>query len=287
MSPLIGAVLGFGVGLGLLIIAAAWAGLLTTGRPVAAPRSGRRRHADRVWLRAGCAVAAAAVVGVATGWVTLVVAAVIAGWVAPSLVGLGARRRRQMARTEAVAMWAEQLRDMIRSSAGLNEAINRSATVAPDAIAPQVRALVVWAQRGDLPGALRRFAVEVDDSLADMVVNALLIAEKRAVNNLAGLLTAITVSARDAIESELRLTAARARIFRTSQLIGGIVALFTVLLVAVSGDYLAPFATLTGQLVLAGLLGLVAAAVAMMAALSRPAQTPRLLQLSNDAVDYR
>jgi len=195
---------------------------------------------------------------------------------------LGARRNTLLARTEAVAVWAEQLRDMIRSSGGLSEAINRSATVAPPAIATEVRALAVWAQRGDLPAALRRFASEVDDTLADSIVTALLIAERRSVKDLAGLLSAATESARDSVALQHSLVAARARVYRTSQLIGIIVAFFTGLLIVVSRDYLAPFGTVTGQIVLVGLLALVGTAVAMMVSLSRPPRTPRLLRVTNE-----
>ena len=53
------------------------------------------------------------------------------GWLAPSFVGLRARRRRQLARSEAIAVWAEMLRDLLVSNAGLHEAIGKSARVAP------------------------------------------------------------------------------------------------------------------------------------------------------------
>ena len=53
------------------------------------------------------------------------------GWLVPSFVGLRARRRRQLARSEAMAIWAEMLRDLLVSNAGLHEAIGKSARVAP------------------------------------------------------------------------------------------------------------------------------------------------------------
>ena len=281
MSPAVGAFVGFGFGLGILLIAAAWTGQLTAPTARALSTTRRRRGVDRIGLRVVLAVTAAAAAGLLTRWPVLTVAAGAAGWLAPSLFGLTARRRQLLARTEAVAMWTGQLRDLIRSSAGLNEAVHRSAGLAPAAIASEVRMLSVWSQRGDLAGALRRFAVALDDPLADTVVNALLIAERRAVSDLVGLLSALGESANANVEAQLRIGAARARIFRTGQLIGIITALFAGALLIVSRHYLAPFATVTGQVVLAGILGFVAVAVAMMVSLSKPAPAPRLLRIED------
>ena len=61
------------------------------------------------------------------------------GWMIPTFVGLRARRRRQLARSEAIAIWAEMLRDLLVSNAGLHEAIGKSARVAPAAIRDEVQ----------------------------------------------------------------------------------------------------------------------------------------------------
>ena len=90
-------------------------------------------------------VVGAAFVGWWTRWPVAAVAAGLVGWLTPSFVGLRARRRRQLARSEAVAAWAEMLRDLLVSNAGLHEAIGKSARVAPEAIRGEVRALYVRA----------------------------------------------------------------------------------------------------------------------------------------------
>ena len=54
-----------------------------------------------------------------------------AAWVAPMLVGVRRRRDRLTRRSEAVAAWAEMLRDTIASHAGSQEAIAVTARVAP------------------------------------------------------------------------------------------------------------------------------------------------------------
>jgi hypothetical protein len=183
-------------------------------------------------------------------------------WTIPSFVGLRARRRRQLARSEAIAIWAEMLRDLLVSNAGLHEAIGKSARVAPAAIRDEVRALYVRTQRGDLASALTRFADEMDDAIADTLVTALLIADQRAVSDLGEML------------------ATRARTYRTAQLIAVIVAFFVGLLVVTNRDYMEPFGTVVGQLVLTAIAGLVGVSIWAMVVLSRPARSARLLRVS-------
>ena len=66
----------------------------------------------------------------------------------------------------------------------------------------------------------------MDDSIADTVVTALLIADQRAVSDLGEMLAAVAKSTRDTVAMQLRVNAARARTYRTAQLIAGIVAFF-------------------------------------------------------------
>jgi len=170
------------------------------------------------------------------------------------------------------------------SNAGLHEAIGKSARVAPAAIRDEVRALYVRAQRGDMAAALSRFADDMDDAIADTVVTALQIAEQRAVSDLGAMLAAVATSTRETVAMQLRINAARARTYRTAQLIAGIVAFFVGLLVLANRDYMAPFGSVTGQLVLVGVGALVAAAVWAMVVLSRPARAERLLRVERPRV---
>ena len=274
-SPLVGGLLGAGIGVGILICVAAWSGLLDR-----AARHDRVPKVDRVRLRCALAAAGAGLAFWATGWIAAAAALALAGWTAPSIVGLRARRRQEMARTEAVAAWAEMLRDLLTSNAGLQEAIGKSSRVVPPAIADEVAALYVRAQRGDLAGALHRFAAELANPIADTVVAALLIAERRVASDLGGMLAAVATSTRETVAMELRVAAARARIYRTSQLIAAIVGFFIGILVIMNRSYMEPFGTFVGQLVLIGVVGLVVAAIVTMLSLSRPNQTARLLDVN-------
>lgn len=275
-SPLVGGLLGAVGGVGALMVVAAWFGVLDG--PAMALQQGARRI-DRVLARLGLALAAGAVAWWWTGWIAAAAALAWLGWVAPSLAGVRTKRRKEIARSEAVAVWAEMLRDLLLANAGVREAIGKTARVAPPAIADEVRALEVRAQRGELAGALQRFAADLDDPIADTVIVALLLAERRSVSNLSGMLSAVATSTRETVAMQLRVNATRARTYRTSQLIAGVVAFFTGLLLVTNREYMEPFGTVTGQLVLVGVTGLLAVAIGTMLALSRPARTPRLLRV--------
>jgi hypothetical protein len=272
-APLVGGLLGAGVGLGLFVAGAGWRGLLDR------PRRPRRNHpVDQLTLRIGLTVAGLLLAGWWTRWPAVMLSCAALGWLGPSLLGLRGKRRRQLARSEAVASWAEMLRDLLVSNAGLHEAIGRSARVAPPAIRAEVKALYVRTQRGELSAALDRFAEETDDGVADTVVTALQIADQRAVSDLGGMLAAVANSTRETVATQLRINAARARIYRTAQLIAGTVAFFIGVLVLTNRDYMAPFGSAVGQVVLAVVAALIAVAIWGMVVLSRPVRAPRLLR---------
>jgi tight adherence protein B len=281
VNALLGAVIGGGVGLGVFLAVAGWSGVLE-GAPHR-PRRALRIDADRLVVRCGLVLVGVVVAMWATGWVVAVAAFGLLGWMIPSFVGLRAGRRRRLARAEAVAVWAEMLRDLLVSNAGLHEAIGRSARVAPSPIRDEVKALYVRAQRGDLSSALGRFADEMDDAIADTVVTALQIADQRAVSDLGAMLAAVATSTRETVAMQLHINAARARIYRTAQLIAGIVAFFVFLLVATNPEYMEPFGTMVGQTVLAAVVALIGVSVWAMVLLSRPARAPRLLRVPGRA----
>jgi len=284
VSPaLVGGLIGAAFAVGLLLVVAGWRGEIGPARRRTAGT--RTARFDRLAWRAGLAAGGVALAAWWTRWPAAMVALGLLGWVTPSFVGLRARRRRQLARSEAIAIWAEMLRDLLVSNAGLHEAIGKSARVAPAAIRHEVAALYVRAQRGDLSSALSRFADELDDPIADTVVVALQIADQRAVSDLGSMLAAVATSTRDTVAMQLRVNAARARTYRTAQLITIVVGFFVGLLVLANRDYMEPFGTPTGQVVLAVVAGVVALSIWAMVVLSKPAQAPRLLAV--DAATVR
>ena len=182
-----------------------------------------------------------------------------------------------VARSEAIAAWAEMLRDTISSHAGLQEAIGITAQVAPAAIRNEVQALSVRAERGSLTDALRQFAVDVDDPVADLVVASLAIAAERQAQRLSDLLSQIAVSAREQTAMRLRVETGRARTYASSKALVAITFGLAVVLMVFSPTFMEPYDTATGQLVLIGIGALFAGALWGLVQLGRPATSPRLL----------
>ncbi|MBV9381884.1 MAG: type II secretion protein F, partial [Streptosporangiaceae bacterium] len=121
------ALLGVGVGVGLLLVIIGWRGVDANRRPGPFGRARSRRSAaakdQRQALRIGLAVAVGVLAGVATGWVVGAVLAGLAVWALPRVLGRDPEQARRVARIEAIATWTEMLRDTLSAAAGLEQAI--------------------------------------------------------------------------------------------------------------------------------------------------------------------
>ncbi len=271
MRALAGAIVGLLAAGGLWLAIVGWAGV---------PEYPRRRASirwDDVWWRASLVVGSFAIAVLITGWPAAGVLAAATALVAPMLLGVRRRRDEAMARSDGIAAWAEMLRDTISSHAGLQEAIGITAQVAPAAIRTEVQALSVRAERGSLTDALRQFAVDVDDPVADLVVASLVIAAERQAQRLSDLLSQIAVSAREQTAMRLRVETGRARTYASSKALVAITFGLAVVLMVFSPTFMEPYDTATGQLVLIGIGALFAGALWGLVQLGRPTSSPRLL----------
>lgn len=142
---------------------------------------GAPRARSTVRLPAVVTVATASLVAVVSGWIIpSVVVGAIAGWLAHSM-----RRRRSgvdvsVERTEALASWVENVRDVLQSGNQPVGAIGATTETCPPSIRPQVRLLFARLSAGQPAEVVfRRFADEMDEPLADLVAVGLLIAVSR------------------------------------------------------------------------------------------------------------
>ncbi|MBS3939873.1 MAG: type II secretion system F family protein [Actinobacteria bacterium] len=245
---LIGAVCGAALGLGMLLVVLGMRGIPPVDHPPA-----RRMSEQPHWLfRSAVASIAALIAFLVTGWP---VGALLAGLVAavlPSTLGRMRLEATSVAHTEAVAAWTEMLRDTLSAAAGLEEAIAATAEAAPEPIREEVERLGRRLERGSLPDALERFADELANPAADLVVAALLTAARREARELVPLLTALAVSARSEAEMRLRVHVSRARIRTAVRVVVGTLGIFAGGLLLFNRPYLAPYGTAVGQLVLFG-----------------------------------
>jgi Flp pilus assembly protein TadB len=247
------ALLGAGTGLGLVLVMVGWRRRTLGAFPVSMPwhRLGDRVSRDRLLVRLAGVMGAVVVVGALTGWPVAAVLAGLGAWALPSVLGGAKVRAREVARTEAIAGWAEMLRDTLSAAAGLEQAIVATASVAPLPIRDEVVALAGRLDKERLVPALRRFADELADPTGDLVVAALVLAAGHEARRLSELLGSLAAAARDQAAMQLRIEAGRARIRTSTRVVVGSTLVFAAGLIVLNRSYLEPFSTPLGQAVLA------------------------------------
>jgi tight adherence protein B len=271
--------LGAGTGLGLVLVIVGWRS--TESRTRRMPNALSRLRRDRLALRIGAAAIAAVLVGAVTSWPIGALLAGIAAFSLPAMLGGANERARQVARTEAIAGWAEMLRDTLSAAAGLEQAIVATAPVSPVPIRAEVASLAQSLQRDRLVPALRQFAAELADPTGDLVVAALVLAAGHEAKRLSELLGSLAGAARDQAAMQLRIEAGRARIRTSTRVVIGVTVVFAAGLVLLNRSYLSPFGTPQGQAVLAVIGLLFGGAFWWLARMGRPALPERFLALDS------
>ena len=165
--------------------------------------------------------------------------------------GGGRAGRRQLEKIEALAAWTESLRDTATAAAGLEQAIPATVGAAHAAAAP-VRELAARLDgRVPLPEALARFADDVDDPAADMVVAALSLNARQRAGGLERILTSLAASSRAELEMRRKVELERRALRRQAQRIALAVLGFIALQAVFARGWVEPYSTPLGQLVLA------------------------------------
>lgn len=246
--PLMG-LLGLGTGCGLVLLIRAWRFPVSAAAPARRPRRREpRRYAGR-WLTV--AAGSGLLVGAITGWVVGGLLAAMGGWSLPRILGYGTADREKTTRIEAIAGWTEMLRDTLAAAAGLEQTILATAPAAPEAIRPQVADLAVRLEHGErLNPALRHLADDLDDPTADLVLAALILASEHQARQLASLLGELAVTARAQVEMRHRVEAGRTRTRTTMRVVVITTLTFAGVLILFNPQFLTPYNSMTGQLIL-------------------------------------
>ena len=270
-AALAGALIGGGIA---VAVAGARSGTLLVARE-SLPRKERRPAANRL-ARAGMGVGTAVVVLGATGWPLAAFLAGTAGTVLPGLTAGRRQRIDQRAVVEAIAAWTEMLRDAVASGRGVQEAVAITAPLAPAALREATLSLRARSVRGPLAPALRAFADEVADPMADLVAATLSLAATREVRELSDLLGALARTTRQRAALRMAAEAGRAGMRTTARAIGGLTVALLAGLIALQPAYLAPYATPAGQVVAAAAAGWFGLGFWGLSRLGQPAPTRRL-----------
>ena len=204
----------------------------------------------------------------------------------PRLLGGGRAGRQQLEKIEAIAAWTESLRDTASAAAGLEQAIPATTTAAHPLLRGPVRELSARLDgRVPLPEALARFADDVDDPAADMVVAALSLNAKQRAGGLDRILSALATSSRAELEMRRKVEHERRLLRRQAQRIALAVVGFVALQVVFARGWVAPYSTALGQFVLAIIAGVFVAAFVRMRSLSSAQPEPRFLTSSDHRTD--
>jgi tight adherence protein B len=199
-----------------------------------------------------------------TALIVTSVVALVSGWIVPSCVigGIvgwlaGALRRRQagddagVERTEALASWVENVRDVLQSGNQPIGAIGATTETCQRSIRPQVLSLFARLSAGQ-PADLtfRRFADEMDEPLADLVAVGLLIAVSRGAET-EEVLSALAAQARHQADRRRVVEAERAPMRREVWMVSLVMcALLGAVFMFARSSYLSAYDDLSGQLFL-------------------------------------
>lgn len=187
------------------------------------------------------------------------IAALVIFW--PQMFGGQRLEQTQIIQLEALVMWTESLRDTITARASLEQAIPSTASSAPAAIRPALKRLIgLIRSRVPLDRALLALSAELNDGSADKVLGALILNTRQRGSGLAAVLTSLAAAARAELDQRRQISAGRATMRRSVQLVVIITLAFAVFLVLFSREYVKPYASVGGQFALAVVVALFAAA---------------------------
>lgn len=266
---------------GLLLSAHA----LTAPEPLARPRRRRLRPAssvDRPAVRRqrmlwGAAAVAAAAVWLVSGWPVGGVLVGLAVVGVPWLLAQFSASNAAVERLEALQEWVRRTSDILAAGGGLEQTLIRSARTAPEPIQTEVATLAARLQaRWPTARALLAFADDLDDAAGDLVVGALLLGAELRGPGLARVLTELAGSLSEEVTMRRKVEADRAKPRANARWL----LLITVAaagLAALNGDYLAPYGTGLGQLVLAAICALIVGCLLWMRRLTVAAPSTRFL----------
>ena len=276
MSTLLVVLVGAVVGVGVVLLVSA----LTPREPstVAAPESAVLKRLRSFGNRLPLAVGAGLLVLLLTGWVVAAVSTggLVLGWNA--LFGGAGGERLAITRIEALAAWTESLRDTVAGAVGLEQAIPATAYAASPVISGELMTMAdrlrVWVP---LPVALQRFAEDMNDASADLIIAALILNSKLRGPGLRDVLTSLAESARAELDMRQRVDAGRRSTRRSVQIVIGVTVAFVVGLAIFNPAYVEPYDSPVGQLMLLVVIAFFAVGIMWLRKLSRFEMPARFL----------
>ena len=278
MNPLVPAlvsVLGVGGVMGLV------AGLRRVPVPAGAPKTTRflTRLAivpRRVLISGLLAAGAGVLVALLSGWVIAIVLFPLAAIGLPVLLGVSDESH-TIERLEGLAEWTRNLAGVITVGVGLEGALVATLRTTPDVIRPEVTTLVSRIRsRWNTAEALRAFADQFNDSTCDLVAATLILAAQKRADGLSQILSGLAESVSAEVAARRHLEADRSKPRQTARIVT-IITVVCLVGMAATGQYLEPYRSPLGQIVLSVLLALYVVGLVAMRRMARVKPLPRLL----------
>lgn len=265
MNILASVAIGLVTGTGVLLVVAGIRGNSVLPRGSVSPPV----RPDRQLALLAAALVAALVTWALTGWLVATAACGASVWGARHMFIRRAESREAVARTEAIAVWTEQIRDNIAAAAGLEQALLTSAAHAPASIADEITRFVSRIDRGvHLLDALAELGDDLDHPAADLVVVALANAVRLEARDLGPLLSRLALFIRADVRMRMRIEVSRARIRTSARIVVATTLVTAAFLIVFSPNLLAAYDSVAGQLWLLFVLGVFVAAAALMRSLA-------------------
>ncbi|MBF4768624.1 type II secretion system F family protein [Nocardioides agariphilus] len=282
MTPLLPALAGGLIAIGIL-------GIVVGLRPTAAPpREKRTSRGGRVALTSRTRMLLLLGVGLGllgwaiTGWVLALVIAPVAVIGLPALLSAPPAAT-QINRLEAMEEWTRSLAGVLTVGIGLEQALVATLRSTPASINAEVSRLVARLRaRWDTETALRVFADELDDATGDLIAANLILGARRRGAGLASVLEGLAESVAGDVRARRQVEADRAKPRATARWVTLISASVLVVL-ALSGKYVEPYATAIGQVILVLLLSAYVGTLIWMRRMATGKPLPRFLETRPDA----
>ena len=213
------------------------------------------------------------------------------GWPMPALIAatsvflvsrtaLAGRRAEvsRVVRLEALASWIESLRDVLIAGEQPVGAVLATVRSCPPVIRAEVGRLADGLAGSDPGVAIREFADELDDPIADLVASGLWIAVTRGARSVT-VLGAVASQTRQLVERRRLVEAERAPARREVDILTGLMSLMlAALLLLGRSEFLSAYRTVEGQAVLGVAIAIFAGLVARTRALARFPSPGRFLR---------
>lgn len=211
-----------------------------------------------------------------TGWTVVLLLAPLAVAGLPSLLSAPQTAAR-IDKLEALEEWTRALSGVLTVGVGLEEALRATLRSTPEAIRPEVTTLVSRLRaRMSTEEALRLFADDLNDATGDLVASYLILGARRRGQGLASVLDSLAESVAADVRARRAIEADRAKPRTTARWVT-IITVSVLGFLALTGDYVAPYGTPLGQILLVTFLSAYVGILVWMRNMAKGQPMPRFL----------